>query len=262
VEIVAILAPVAEWEAVIAAARAAESAGLAGVGLWDHYHSGRPDWGYVAGWSAFGAIAAATTRVRLVHMVVNNLHYQPGVLAKESAMLSILSNGRFELGIGAGDWPASFEAWGETFPPRDERIARLVETIAALRLVWSGQPVTVGGRHVNLTDAICTPAPPVPPRVVVGVGPSRPVLAAAAPVADELNVYDEPGLVEEARAVAARQERAVSVSVFAGWEWDKWPGDPAATVRAWRDRGIDRCYISVGGSNMPERIQELAAAVR
>jgi alkanesulfonate monooxygenase SsuD/methylene tetrahydromethanopterin reductase-like flavin-dependent oxidoreductase (luciferase family) len=260
VKIVAVLAPVAEWAPVLAAAEAAERAGLAGISLWDHYHSGRPEWGYGAGWSAYGAIAARTTRVRMTPMVLNNLHYDIGVLAKESSVLSIASGGRFELGIGGGDWPESFAAWGAPFPAAAERTERLVETIAALREIWSGAPVTYDGRHVRLLDAICTPPPPAPPRVVVGVGKSRRVLDAVAALADEYNVYADAAVVADARQVAAAQERPVSVSVFFSWEWDKWPADPAGELAQWRERGVDRCYVSIGSAEMPERIASLAAA--
>src|SRR4051794_29608023 len=93
--VAAILSPFAEWPPILEAARHADEVGLDAVGFWDHYHSGRPEWAYVCGWSAYGAIAAVTSRVRLVPMVLNNLHYEPGVLAKESSILSIASGGRF-----------------------------------------------------------------------------------------------------------------------------------------------------------------------
>src|SRR4051794_39062038 len=98
----AVLAPSADWRATLAAAAAADELGFEAIGLWDHYHSARSDWGYVAGWTAMGQLAAATRRVGLVQMVVNNLHYEPGVLAKETATLALTSAGRYELGIGAG----------------------------------------------------------------------------------------------------------------------------------------------------------------
>ncbi len=258
----AILSPVVDPRDAIAAARAADDAGLDAVGLWDHYHSPRPEWGYVAGWSMLGALAAATERVRLVPMVLNNLHYQLGVLAKESSVLSLVSGGRFELGIGAGDWPDSFPPWGERFPPVDERLGRLGESIAALRGLWAGAPVSVDGRWVHLDDATSTPAPRTPPRVVVGVGGSRRTLEAARDFADELNVYAGPGLIEEASAVARADGTSPAVSVFLSWEWDKWPADPAAELRALEARGATRAFVSLGAElpGMLERISILAAA--
>src|SRR3954451_4077193 len=125
VRIGAVLAPVAEWASIVSAARRADELGFDALGLWDHYHSAKPEWGYVAGWSAMAGLAAATSTVRLVQMVVNSLHFEPGVLAKETSTLALISGGRFELGVGAGDWPESFGAWGRAYPERAERIQRL-----------------------------------------------------------------------------------------------------------------------------------------
>jgi alkanesulfonate monooxygenase SsuD/methylene tetrahydromethanopterin reductase-like flavin-dependent oxidoreductase (luciferase family) len=256
--IAALLTPVADWSAILEAAGAADAARLDAVGFWDHYHSAQPDWAYVAGWSALGAIAARTERVRLLPMVLNNLHYEPGVLAKESSILARLSGGRFELGIGSGDWPASFDAWGRPFPPVDERLERLVETVEALRLLWTGTPTRYAGRHVRLDGAICTPAPSVAPRVVVGVGASRRALERALPIADEVNVYDDRALIAEALARIADGGRPTSLSVFLSWEWDQWPQDPTAALDALASQGVDRACVSLGSGQMVRRIEVLA----
>ena len=258
-KVAALLTPTADWSAIDAAARVADSRGIDAIGLWDHYHSGQPDWAYVAGWSALGALAAVTTRVKLLPMVVNNLHYELGVLAKESSVLAILSGGRLELGIGAGDWPESFAAWGRPFPSADERLERLVETIEALRLLWTGEPTCYEGRHITLRDAICTPAPSVSPRVVVGVGRSRRTLARAVAVADELNLYAEPALVDDAARLVAASGRRVALSVFLSWEWDKWPAEPEAELESWQARGVDRACVSLAGPDITERVARLAA---
>ena len=255
----AILSPVAEWEPVVEAATVADELGLDAVGFWDHYHSPRPEWGYVCGWSAYGCLAAVTRRVRLVPMVLNNLHYEPGVLAKESSALSIASGGRFELGIGAGDWPESFAAWGQPYPDGGTRLGRLEETVQALRELWKGVEVDFTGEHVRLARASCTPPPSSPPRVVVGVGASRRTLASAVRYADELNLYADPEIVAAALDAVAGSGRAVDLSVFLSWEWDKWPADPAAELQPFSEQGIDRFFISLGGSDMPDRIRHLAS---
>ncbi len=74
---------------------------------------------------------------------------------------------------GAGDRRQSFEAWGERFPPWEERLARSEELVGAMRSLWQGQPVTMAGDHVRLHRAVCAPPPIRPPRVVLGVGGSR-----------------------------------------------------------------------------------------
>src|SRR3954452_1750121 len=69
VRIGAVLAPVNDWSSIVAAARHADALGFDAGRLWDPHHSDRPDWGYVACWSAMAGLAAATQRVRLVQMV-------------------------------------------------------------------------------------------------------------------------------------------------------------------------------------------------
>jgi alkanesulfonate monooxygenase SsuD/methylene tetrahydromethanopterin reductase-like flavin-dependent oxidoreductase (luciferase family) len=258
VRIGAVLSPVPEFGQVLDAARAADEAGLDAVGLWDHYHSQRPEWGYVAGWAALGAIVAVTERVHVVPMVINSLNYELGTIAKESSILALASGGRFELGIGAGDWPESFAAWGRTFPSLDDRQVRLAEKVAALRRIWSGESITMKGRHVELAGAICTPAPISPVRVVVGAGKSHRIAADAIGYADEINLYDDPELIATTRRLAESSGIAPAVSVFLDWSMGQWPADHEARIQRLRAQGIDRAFVSIGGSDMPARIASLA----
>jgi len=255
--IAAVLSPVAEWPPIVEAARVADELGLDAVGFYDHYHSAKPEWAYICGWSAYGALAALTERVHLVPMVLNSLHYELGVLAKESSVLAIASANRFELAMGTGDWPTSFAAWGTEFPPAAARLDRLEETVVALRLLWTGEPVSIEGRHVALDGAISTPAPERPPPVIVGVGGSHRTLQRAASFADELNLYDDPALIAEAARIVADSPRPVAVSVFLSWEWGKWPADDAAQLERFAAAGIDRAFVTVASQDMPATVHRL-----
>jgi alkanesulfonate monooxygenase SsuD/methylene tetrahydromethanopterin reductase-like flavin-dependent oxidoreductase (luciferase family) len=255
--VAAVLSPVGDWPPILEAARAADETGLDAVGFYDHYHSAKPEWAYICGWSAYGALAALTERVHLVPMVLNSLHYDLGVLAKESSVLAIASANRFELALGAGDWPASFAAWGTEFPPAATRLERLEETVAALRQLWTGTPVSVKGRHLALDGAICTPVPARPPPVIVGVGGSRRTLVRAAAFADELNLYDDPALIAEATRIVADSPRPIPLSVFLSWEWGKWPADDVAQLERFATAGIDRAFVTVGSEDMPATVRRL-----
>ena len=167
------LGPTGDWPAMLAAAQTAEQLGFDAVGFLDHYHTDNLEWPYHCGWSAYGALALATSRIHLVPLVIDRLNYLPGVLAKETATLAIISGGRFEFGIGAGDYFQEARAWGLTVPAAAARIAGLKEIVTALRLIWSGSKVTFEGEHMHLKDAAATPAPTPPPRVMVGAGRSR-----------------------------------------------------------------------------------------
>src|SRR5260370_40675292 len=151
------LGPTGDWPAMLAAAQEADAFGFDAVGFLDHYHIDNPEWSYICGWSAYGALAMATSRIHLVPMVIDHMNYLPGVLAKETSTLSILSGGRFELGIGAGDYFEEARAWGLEVPPAPARITGLKETITVLRHIWSGEQVTFEGEHLHLKNAASTP---------------------------------------------------------------------------------------------------------
>ncbi len=68
------LGPTDNWEATLAAARKADEYGFDTVGFLDHYQSVKPEWSYICGWSLYGALAMATTRIKLVPMVICRLN--------------------------------------------------------------------------------------------------------------------------------------------------------------------------------------------
>jgi alkanesulfonate monooxygenase SsuD/methylene tetrahydromethanopterin reductase-like flavin-dependent oxidoreductase (luciferase family) len=257
-----VLSPVPDWGAVKEGGIAADELGFDSIGLWDHYHSARPEWAYVAGWSAHAALAQATKRTKITPAVLNGLHYELGVLAKESSMLALLSEGRFELAIGAGDWPSSHAAWGLPFPPAGERVERLRESIDLLRQLWSGAAVTHEGQYNKLDQASCTPVPSTPPRVVIGAGSSKALAHSAVEYADEINVYDGDGLIGYARGAIDSSGRDVGLSTYLSWEWDKWPADAVERIGAFETAGVDRVLINIGSFEMPARLKQLEALIR
>jgi alkanesulfonate monooxygenase SsuD/methylene tetrahydromethanopterin reductase-like flavin-dependent oxidoreductase (luciferase family) len=173
-------------------------------------------------------------------MVIDRLNYLPGVLAKETSTLSILSAGRFELGIGAGDFFEEASAWGLAVPDATARMTGLKETIMILRRIWMGEPVTFEGEQIHLTNAACTPVPPTPPRVVVGAGRSRRLIRSAVEYADEINVYATEELIRFARQEIETSQRSVSLSVYV---WD-WPEDIATALAAWEQLGVERTFLT------------------
>lgn len=235
------LGPTGDWSAMLAAAQTADALGFETLGFLDHYHSPQEEgWSYLCGWSLYGALAMATSRIHLVPMVIDRLNYLPGVLAKEVSALSILSGGRFELGIGAGDFFEEARAWGTSVPSASARIAGLKETVQVLRQIWTGQPVNFQGEHLHLTDAAVKPVPAVPPRVVVGVGSSRSLIHSAVTYADEINVYADEELIGFAQQEIKASGRSVALSAFV---WD-WLDDIADRLPAWEQAGVDRTIVT------------------
>ncbi len=234
------LGPTGDWASMLAAARQADALGFATVGFLDHYHAPRLDWSYLCGWSLYGALAMATSRIALVPMVIDRLNYLPGVLAKEVASLSILSGGRFELGIGAGDFFEEARAWGTLIPTPAERIAGLKETVQVLQSIWTGESINFAGNFIHLTEAAVTPTPLAPPRIVIGAGSSRSLIASAVEYADEINVYANEDLIRFARQQIAACGRTVALSVFV-WEW---PDDLPAKLTMWEQLGVERTFLT------------------
>ena len=234
------LGPTGDWSAMLAAAQEADVSGFDSVGFLDHYHADKPEWPYICGWSAYGALALTTSRIHLVPMVIDHLNYLPGVLAKETSTLSIISAGRFELGIGAGDYFEEARAWGLLVPDASARIAGLKETITVLHRIWRGEQVTFEGEHLHLKNAASTPLPPTLPRVVVGCGGSRRLVRSAVGYADEINVYADEDLIRFARNEIEVSHRAVTLSVFV-WNW---PEDIAGKLAAWKQLGVQRTFLT------------------
>ena len=227
------LGPTGDWSAMLAAAQEADVSGFDSVGFLDHFHADKPEWSYICGWSAYGALALATSRIHLVPMVIDHLNYLPGVLAKDTSTVSIISAGRFELGIGAGDCFEEARAWGLLVPDVSARISGLKETITVLRRIWRGEQVTFEGEHLHLKNAASTPLPPTLPRVVVGCGGSRRLIRSAVGYADE-------DLIRFAHHEIEVSHRAIILSVFV---WD-WPEDIAGMLAAWEQLGVQRTFLT------------------
>ncbi len=122
-----------------------------------------PDTAVLEAWTTLSALAQATERIGLGTLVVSASFRPPRVLAKAVQTLDEIAPGRLTLGLGAGWLREEHEAFGLPFPPHRERIARLVETIEAVRERAPGVPVLVGGassaamsvaaRHADLWNA-------------------------------------------------------------------------------------------------------------
>ncbi|MFF1747027.1 LLM class flavin-dependent oxidoreductase [Streptomyces mirabilis] len=149
----------------------AEEAGWDGLFVWDHVVYGRRSGRPIADpWILLTAAALATQRIRLGTMVTPVARRHPSKLAREVATLDRLSNGRIVLGVGlGGPIEDEYDTFGGPTDPK-ELAARLDEGLAALDLLWSGEPATYLGSHVTLKDVIFQPTPVQRPRVPIWVG--------------------------------------------------------------------------------------------
>ena len=148
---------------------------------------------------ALSVAAAATTTLRLGTYVLANDLRHPVSLAKEVATLDLLSSGRLELGIGAGrpDSEAENRMLGLPFDSGAVRVARLAESIALLKALFSGQKPSTAGTYYHSANAEISPLPvqqPHPPLLVAGAG--RQMLSLAAREADIIGFGLPPDATE------------------------------------------------------------------
>jgi len=230
----------ANWTAVLETAKKADEYGFDAVSFPDHYQAESPEQGLVGGWSLSGALTRLTTRIKVVPMVICRLNYLPGVLAKETTMMALLSGGRFELGIGAGDYFEEMQAWGIPVPKADQRIEELKETVQVLQQIWKGEVTTFEGKHLQVHGGLCIPVPEQAPRVIVGIGSSRRLLHSAVEYADELNVFGIEELIEEARREIELSGRKITLSVFT---W-KWRDNISDKLKEWEQLGVERTFVT------------------
>jgi alkanesulfonate monooxygenase SsuD/methylene tetrahydromethanopterin reductase-like flavin-dependent oxidoreductase (luciferase family) len=151
-------------------------------------------------WTALAAIAQATTRLRLGLLVAGNVYRHPALTAKIVTTLDHISNGRVELGIGAG-WPDPLRSYGIDFWTRRERLERLAEALEVIKLLWTVARPTFEGTYYRLNQAPYSPGnvqQPHPP-ILVGAG-SDPVFRIAARYADKIHSMIDAG---QARAKVA-----------------------------------------------------------
>jgi len=188
--------------------------------------------------------------------------------AHQVATVDFLSGGRFLFGIGAGWLKEEMDLFTPHF---DYRFAFMRESIAAMRQLWTGEPVSCAGKYVRFPAAICRPRPvqqPHPPVIIGGMGPN--VMKRVASWGDGwMPIGMAPDGVEPSRKEIARlakeqgrEPRRISITVMTGAPpgmeapmLDLMPG--RALLNAYRDAGADRVVIAVPTLRKEEALRHL-----
>ena len=154
---------------------------------------GSPLPGPTDSWVTLGAIARETSTIRLGTLLTSATFRNPSVLAISVAQVDEMSNGRIELGLGAGWFEAEHSAYGIEFPDTSERFDRLKEQLEIVTGLWKtkvGDSFSYSGKYFKLANSPALPKPvssPHPPIIIGGRGPKKtPALAGA--FAQEYNV--------------------------------------------------------------------------
>jgi G6PDH family F420-dependent oxidoreductase len=158
----------------------AEQAGFDFVAMSDHYHPCVEAQGHSAfTWNLLSAIAMKTDRIGLATGVTcPSMRYHPAIIAQAAATLAIISDGRFTLGVGAGE-RLNEHVTGEGFPARRVRHERFREALEIIRLLWRGGYRSYDGRYLKHEDARVFDLPEELPVIAVAAsGPESAKVAA------------------------------------------------------------------------------------
>jgi alkanesulfonate monooxygenase SsuD/methylene tetrahydromethanopterin reductase-like flavin-dependent oxidoreductase (luciferase family) len=145
--------------------RAADQGGLALVGVQDHPYQRH----FFDTWALISTLLAETSRISFFTDVANLPLRPPAVMAKAAASLDVLSDGRFELGLGGGGLPELIANFGGPARSPAETVDAVDEAIDVIRLMWSDErAVSYDGKHYRLNDARPGPRPVHPIGIWLG----------------------------------------------------------------------------------------------
>jgi probable F420-dependent oxidoreductase len=164
-------------------ARQVESMGYSTLYLPDHFGD------QLSPVAALMAAADATSTLRVGSLVFDNDYRHPVVLAREAATLDLLSDGRLDLGLGAGWMKSDYMRAGIPLDPPGMRIERMEEGLKVIKGLFAGGPFSFSGKHYQIAELEGAPKPvqePHPPIILGGGG--RRMLSLAAREADIVNV--------------------------------------------------------------------------
>ncbi|MFJ5302908.1 LLM class flavin-dependent oxidoreductase [Streptomyces sp. NPDC088350] len=246
---------------------------IADAWLWDHLLpvAGPKDGQIHEGWTLLSALAAQTERLRLGLLVTSNRVRPPAVLGKMASTVDVISGGRLVLGLGVGGTHqppgaggieganpaiAEYEAYGLSLVPPGEGLARLAETVAILKGMWTRDVFDFEGRHYRLRGTRCEPKPvqrPGPPLLIGGWGTRLLRL-----VAEHADVWNVPGpphqsvdhVAERARVLDAhcaelgRDPGTITRSVQVLVSYDD-PATTRETVRRLIGAGMNHIVLSL-----------------
>jgi F420-dependent oxidoreductase-like protein len=246
---------------IVETVRVAEQAGVSSFTFMDHYFQMdrmKPaDDPMLEGYTALGFVAGLTERMTLGLLVTGVMYRYPGLLAKAVTTLDVLSNGRARLGIGASWYEREQRGLGVPVVPMAERFERLEETLEICKQMWSENNGPYEGKHYQLTETLCVPAPISQPHpmIMIGGGGEKKTLLLVARHADACNVFgttieDVKHKFDVLRAHCEAEGRdydaivkTVGMTVPALDQTDKWLAD----AQAYADLGATELQV------MPDR---------
>jgi coenzyme F420-dependent glucose-6-phosphate dehydrogenase len=203
-------------------ARRAEEVGFAYASISDHFHpwvDAQANSPFV--WSVLGAIAEATTTLRLgTGVTCPTTRYHPTIVAQAAATMATLLPDRFFLGVGTGE-ALNEHIVGRRWPPYETRAAMLEEAVAIIRALWTGETVDHHGQHFTVENARLYSLPEAPPPIIVAAAGPRAARLASRIGDGLINPSGDAAVVEAFEDDEGRAGRPHYLQVSVCWDKDE-----------------------------------------
>ena len=186
--------PVKQYEFSKSISVTADSIGFDSIYAYDHFipfYSDDRNKNIFECFTLLSAVAATTEWIKIGQIVTCNSYRNPSLVAKMLSTLDIISNGRVELGIGAGWYEQEYTAYGYDFPPNVSRIKQLDESLSIIKAMWKEKSTSFEGKYYRIKEAICNPKPIQKPKPIIMIGGSgeKYLLKVVAKHADRYNLF-------------------------------------------------------------------------
>ena len=161
------------WERMRDFWRKADEWGYDSIWAFDHFYpifTPDPAGPCMENWTLLSALSQHTKRVRLGAMVNSNTYRNPCLTAKMAATLDHVSNGRLNLGLGAGWYELEHRSFGIDFKTLGGRLSALDESCQIIKGMFTQEKTSLDGKHYKVVDAVCNPKPIQKPHIPIMIG--------------------------------------------------------------------------------------------
>lgn len=260
----------ATWDSMLATWQRADEDGVFhSAWVFDHFYPifGDPNGPCLEGWTALSALAQATSRIKVGSMVNGMPYRHPAVTANMAATVDIISNGRFQLGLGAGWYQLEADAYGITLGDTlTERFDRFDEGVEIVVRMLTEEEVTFSGDYFSVMDARNEPkGPQRPPPIVIGGSGEKRTLRTVARWADHWNAgiltpdefLHKLSVLEQHCADLGRNIDDIDKSLMVRMD----PDDLGAVEELYRiygDIGVDEAIVNFPSPHDPDLVPRLA----
>ena len=251
-------------------ARTAEAVGIKTLSFMDHFFQmdavAPAEEPMLEGYTALGFVAGITQHLRMRLLVSGVTYRHPGLLAKTITTLDVLSGGRAELGLGAAWYEREHKGLGVPFPPISERFEQLEETLQICLKMWSDDNGSFNGKHFQLAETLCSPAPVSSPRprIMIGGGGEKKTLRLVAQYADACNIFGPPEVVAHKVEVLGkhcesvrRDIREIEVTALLQAQEDWTPDDVLRQAEAYAAVGVATVMASAIGADPAAKLESV-----